>query len=87
MYIKKCKYCDKEFKSTQPNAEYCSKYHSGKARSERQAAKKEKMKKLKCEWLRCAKNKKGYCDAKEKNIILKNIKIGDSCYLTCDNFD
>lgn len=40
MYTKKCKYCGKEFKSTQPNAEYCSKYHGGKARSERQAAKK-----------------------------------------------
>lgn len=40
MYTKKCKYCGKEFKSTQPNAEYCSKYHGGKARTERQAAKK-----------------------------------------------
>lgn len=41
MYIKKCKYCGKEFKSTQPNAEYCGKYHAGKARTERKEAKKE----------------------------------------------
>ncbi|WP_270505558.1 hypothetical protein [Paraclostridium sordellii] len=40
MYTKKCEYCGKEFKSTHDNAKYCSKYHAGKARSERQAAKK-----------------------------------------------
>lgn len=40
MYIKKCKYCGKEFKSTQPNAKYCSKYHANKARTERKKAKK-----------------------------------------------
>lgn len=40
MYRKKCKYCGKEFESTQPNAEYCSKYHAGKARTERKEAKK-----------------------------------------------
>lgn len=40
MYTKKCAYCGKEFKTTQPTTKYCSKYHGGKARTERQAAKK-----------------------------------------------
>ncbi|CEP92088.1 Uncharacterised protein [[Clostridium] sordellii] len=40
MYTKKCEYCGKEFKTTRPNAKFCSKYHGGKARTERQAAKK-----------------------------------------------
>lgn len=42
MYKKKCKYCGKEFKSTQPNAEYCGKYCGGKARGERRKLKKGK---------------------------------------------
>lgn len=41
MYIKQCEYCSKEFKTTQPNAKYCGKYHAGKARAKRQAAKNE----------------------------------------------
>lgn len=45
------------------------------------------MKKIKCEMLRCAKNKKGYCDAKEETIIFKNIKVGVCNYLICNNFD
>lgn len=40
MYIKQCEYCGKEFKTTQPNAKYCGKYHAGKARAKRQAANK-----------------------------------------------
>lgn len=40
MYTKKCEYCGKEFKSTQPSAKYCSKYHANKARTERKKAKK-----------------------------------------------
>ncbi|GAA0865940.1 hypothetical protein [Paraclostridium tenue] len=40
MYIKECEYCGKEFKTTQPNAKYCGKYHAGKARAKRQAANK-----------------------------------------------
>lgn len=43
MYTKKCEYCGKEFKTTRPNAKFCSKYHGGKARTERQAAKKNKI--------------------------------------------
>lgn len=30
MYIKKCIYCGKEFKSTQSNTLYCSRYHAYK---------------------------------------------------------
>lgn len=41
MYIKKCEYCGKEFKTTQPTTKYCVKYHAGKARTERKKAKKE----------------------------------------------
>lgn len=44
MYIRKCNYCGKKFKSTQPNAKYCSKYHAGKYRAERYKYKKESIK-------------------------------------------
>lgn len=47
MYIKKCEYCGKEFKSQTPNAKYCSKYHAGKARRARQLSKKEVKKEIK----------------------------------------
>ncbi|MCR1851112.1 hypothetical protein NSA42_17700 [Paeniclostridium sordellii] len=43
MYRKKCKYCGKEFESTQPTTKYCGKYHAGKARTERKEAKKNKI--------------------------------------------
>lgn len=42
MYIKKCIYCGKEFKSTQPNAKYCSKYHANKYRKNKNTITKEK---------------------------------------------
>jgi hypothetical protein len=42
MYIRKCVYCGKEFKSTQPKVKYCSKYHEGKALKVRYLARKEK---------------------------------------------
>jgi hypothetical protein len=42
MYIKKCIYCDKEFKSTQPNAKYCSKYHVNKYRKNKKTIIKDK---------------------------------------------
>lgn len=44
MYKKKCTWCGVEFKSTQPNAKYCCKYHAGKARKANQEAKKIKNK-------------------------------------------
>ncbi|WP_279285317.1 hypothetical protein [Paraclostridium sordellii] len=43
MYTKKCEYCSKEFKTTQPTTKYCGKYHAGKARAERQAFRKNKI--------------------------------------------
>lgn len=42
MYIKKCIYCGEEFKSTQPNAKYCSKYRANKYRKNKNAITKEK---------------------------------------------
>ena len=46
MYIRKCAYCGKEFKSTQPNAKYCSKYHTGKYRAKIYKTKKELISKV-----------------------------------------
>ncbi|MEF9991348.1 MAG: hypothetical protein RR657_01565 [Peptostreptococcaceae bacterium] len=45
MYIKKCEYCGKEFKTQTSNAKYCGPYHAGKARRDRYLAKKEKKEK------------------------------------------
>ncbi|MDU1540585.1 MAG: hypothetical protein E6902_13330 [Paeniclostridium sordellii] len=42
MYLRQCVYCKKEFKSTQPNAKYCCKYHAGKARAKRYLEKRRK---------------------------------------------
>lgn len=69
MYIKKCEYCGKEFKSTQPSAKYCSKYHANKARTERKKAKKNKIKNI-C--IHCGKVKElidGYiCEECKNNL-------------------
>lgn len=42
MYKKKCIYCCKEFKSNQPNALYCSRYHAYKYKKTRNTIVKDK---------------------------------------------
>lgn len=79
MYIKKCKYCGKKFKSTQPNAEYCSKYHGGKARTERRKLKKDKEIKINehmciVSFLAFA-HEQNFIDTSTKVNLMKNIQI------------